>query len=59
MVDGIYKITLQRTKNANNSVFLYIFVTKNTLQQWKYDEKHYGKSKMSKNIIKLVKNFFR
>ena len=51
MVDGIYKITLQGTKNANNSVFMYVFVTKKTLRQSEYDEKHDGNSKMLKNLM--------
>ena len=46
MVDGIYKLTLQGTKNANYGVFMHIFVTKKTLRQSEYDEKHYGNSKM-------------
>ena len=46
MVDGIYKITLQGTKNANYSVLMYIFVTKKALQQPEYDEKHDRNSKM-------------
>ena len=58
MVDGIYKITLRGTKNANFSVFMYIFVTKKTLRQSQYDEKHDGNLKMLKNFIKTRKNFF-
>ena len=48
MVDEIYKITLRGTKNANNSVFMYIFVIKKTLWQSEYDEKHDGNSKITK-----------
>ena len=46
MVDGIYKITLQRTKNAIYSVFMHIFMTKKTLRQSEYDEKRDANSKI-------------
>ena len=38
--------------------FSYIFAIRKTPLQLKYDEKHDSKSKMSKNILKKVKNFF-
>ena len=58
MVDGIYKLTLKRTKNAIYSTFSYIFAIKKAPGQLEYDTKYDTKSKMSRNIMKKVKNFF-